>query len=147
MDEIMALAERHGLVVIEDAAHAINATYRGRALAAWGAIGCLSFHQTKDLVCGEGGALVIRDDGKLARWAGIVREKGTDRSAFLRGEREKYTWVAVGGTLCRGDQERGVLLRRAFMLPILERTVKHSVVRFARCMLWWRDGIRVLSAS
>src|SRR5207248_642053 len=84
MAALDAIAARHDLLVIEDAARGINATYRGRALGACGAIGALSFHETKDLVCGEGGALVVRDDEARLRAAEILREKGTDRTAFLR---------------------------------------------------------------
>jgi dTDP-4-amino-4,6-dideoxygalactose transaminase len=93
-----AIASRHGLTVIEDAAHGLNAFFRDRALGTLGAVGALSFHETKDVVCGEGGALLIRDDESWVRAAEIVREKGTDRSAFLRGERDKYSWVGVGAS-------------------------------------------------
>jgi dTDP-4-amino-4,6-dideoxygalactose transaminase len=92
------LARQHGLLVIEDAAHGVNATCEGRALGACGDLGALSFHETKDLVCGEGGALLIRDDETWMRAAEILREKGTDRAAFLRGERDKYTWVGSGSS-------------------------------------------------
>lgn len=103
MERIGEIARRHGLLIIEDAAHAMNAEYRGRPLGAWGVMGCLSFHETKDMVCGEGGALVIRDDEASAQRAEIIREKGTDRSAFLRGERDKYSWVALGSSYVLSD--------------------------------------------
>jgi dTDP-4-amino-4,6-dideoxygalactose transaminase len=93
-----AIAARHGLLLLEDAAHCANAWFRGRALGAWGAIGALSFHETKDIVCGEGGALLVRDDQAMLHRAEIIREKGTDRTAFLRGERSKYTWVDLGSS-------------------------------------------------
>ena len=98
MAALNAIAQQHGLQVIEDAAHGVNATFAGRALGACGAFGAVSFHETKDLVCGEGGALLIRDDERALRAAEILREKGTDRTAFLRGERDKYTWVGAGSS-------------------------------------------------
>ena len=100
LDEI---AGRHDLIVVEDAAHAANASYRGRPLGTWGSCGALSFHETKDLVVGEGGMLLVRDDEKLVQRAEIIREKGTDRTAFLRGERAKYTWVGVGSSYVLSD--------------------------------------------
>jgi dTDP-4-amino-4,6-dideoxygalactose transaminase len=98
MAALNAIAQQHGLQVIEDAAHGVNATFGGRALGACGAFGAVSFHETKDLVCGEGGALLIRDDETALCAAEILREKGTDRTAFLRGERDKYTWVGTGSS-------------------------------------------------
>jgi dTDP-4-amino-4,6-dideoxygalactose transaminase len=98
MKALQAIASCHHLLVIEDAAHGVNATYGGRALGALGELGSLSFHETKDLVCGEGGALLVRDDEARLHAAEILREKGTDRTAFLRGERDKYTWVGLGSS-------------------------------------------------
>ena len=95
MDAIRAIARERGLKVVEDAAQGLGATYRGEPLGALGDAGCLSFHDTKNVTCGEGGALVIADR-ELAHRAEIVREKGTNRSAFLRGEIDKYTWIEVG---------------------------------------------------
>lgn len=92
------LAHRRHLVIVEDAAHAINVVYRDRPLGSWGALGAFSFHETKDVVCGEGGALLIRDDEAIVHRAEVLREKGTDRTAFLRGDRAKYTWVGVGSS-------------------------------------------------
>lgn len=97
MDEIMEIAAEHRLLVIEDAAQAILARYRGRPLGAIGHLGALSFHETKNLMSGEGGALLVNDPGFLAR-AEIIREKGTNRSQFFRGEVDKYTWVDVGSS-------------------------------------------------
>jgi dTDP-4-amino-4,6-dideoxygalactose transaminase len=103
IDELKAVCARRGLLMIEDAAHALNAAFDGRPLGTWGDAGCFSFHQTKDLVCGEGGAVAVASDDALAARLEIVREKGTDRSAFLRGEREKYTWVAAGSSYVLAD--------------------------------------------
>jgi len=97
MDVICAIAERHGLLVVEDAAQGVNARYRGRALGSIGHLGTYSFHATKNYICGEGGALCINDE-RLIRRAEIVREKGTNRSEFLRGETRKYEWVDIGGS-------------------------------------------------
>jgi dTDP-4-amino-4,6-dideoxygalactose transaminase len=97
MDQIQAIAEKHNLVVIEDAAQAVNANYNGRALGSLGQLGCYSFHETKNYACGEGGALCINDP-KMVERAEIIREKGTNRSRFIRGQVDKYTWVDVGGS-------------------------------------------------
>lgn len=97
MDEIMAIAERHGLVVIEDAAQALLSTYKGRYLGTIGHIGCLSFHETKNIISGEGGALLV-NDVKFVERAEIIREKGTNRSQFFRGQVDKYTWVDIGSS-------------------------------------------------
>jgi dTDP-4-amino-4,6-dideoxygalactose transaminase len=102
MDPIMAIAERHGLMVIEDAAQGIMSTYKGRPLGSIGHLACLSFHETKNIISGEGGALLI-NDAKLARRAEIIREKGTNRSAFFRGQVDKYTWVDVGSSYLPGE--------------------------------------------
>jgi len=97
MDTIMEIAERHGLRVIEDAAQGISSTYRGRMLGAIGDYGCYSFHETKNLSMGEGGALLVRNPEDMER-AEIIREKGTNRSKFFRGEIDKYTWVDAGSS-------------------------------------------------
>jgi dTDP-4-amino-4,6-dideoxygalactose transaminase len=97
MDHINAIADRHGLCVIEDAAQAINAFYRGRALGSVGHLGAYSFHDTKNVTCGEGGALCINRPDLIAR-AEIIRDKGTNRQGFLRGEADKYVWMDVGSS-------------------------------------------------
>ena len=97
MDAIMAIAEKHGLLVLEDAAQCILSYYKGKHLGSIGQMGVLSFHETKNIHCGEGGALLINDPAFVER-AEIVMEKGTDRSKFFRGEIDKYTWVDVGSS-------------------------------------------------
>lgn len=97
MDAVMALARKHDLLVIEDAAQGADAFYRGRALGAIGHLGTYSFHHTKNYSCGEGGALCVNSPA-LAERAEIIRDKGTDRGKFLRGEVDKYTWVDVGSS-------------------------------------------------
>lgn len=102
MDSILEIASRHGLLVIEDAAQAIMSTYKGRPLGTIGDLGTLSFHETKNIVSGEGGALLCRDLN-LAERAEIIREKGTNRSLFFRGQVDKYTWVDVGSSFLPGE--------------------------------------------
>lgn len=97
MDRILAIAQKHNLLVIEDAAQGVNASYKGRALGAIGHLGCYSFHETKNYICGEGGALCVNDGEKIER-AEVIREKGTNRSRFFRGMVDKYTWVDIGSS-------------------------------------------------
>ncbi len=97
MDRIMAIARRHGLLVVEDAAQGVNAFYGNRALGSIGHLGTYSFHETKNYTCGEGGALCINDPAMEAR-AEIIRDKGTNRQQFFRGEVDKYTWVDMGSS-------------------------------------------------
>jgi dTDP-4-amino-4,6-dideoxygalactose transaminase len=102
MDAILAIAARHGIPVIEDNAHGLFGRYRGRPLGSLGTVSTLSFHETKNLSCGEGGALVINDASMMAR-AEILRDKGTDRSRFFRGEVDKYTWIDLGSSFLLSD--------------------------------------------
>ena len=102
MDTILAIADRYRLLVIEDAAQAHLSRYKDRPLGTLGQMGCLSFHETKNIISGEGGALLINDD-RFADRAEIVREKGTDRSRFFRGEVDKYTWQDIGSSYCPGE--------------------------------------------
>ena len=97
MDSIAAIARRHGLRIVEDAAQGIMAGYKNRALGAIGDLGSFSFHETKNIISGEGGSLMVRDE-ELAQRAEIIREKGTDRGRFFRGEVDKYTWQDVGSS-------------------------------------------------
>ena len=97
MDAVLRIADRHGLLVIEDAAQAVGARYRDRYLGTIGHLGTYSFHETKNFISGEGGAIVVNDEQFLGR-AEIVREKGTNRSRFFRGEVDKYTWVDIGSS-------------------------------------------------
>ncbi len=102
MDAVTQFAHRHGLAVVEDNAHGLGATYRGRALGTLGALGTQSFHDTKNVQCGEGGALLVNDPALVGR-AEILREKGTNRSRFIRGHVDKYTWVDIGSSLLPSD--------------------------------------------
>lgn len=102
MEELEALAARRGLFIVEDAAHGIMSTYAGRPLGSFGQLGCLSFHETKNVTCGEGGALLVNDDA-LVDVAEIVQEKGTDRARFFRGEVDRYTWVELGSSFVASE--------------------------------------------
>lgn len=124
MDTIMDIAARHGLLVIEDAAQGILATYKGRALGAIGDFGCYSFHETKNYSMGEGGALLIRD-AKYVEDAEIIREKGTNRSKFYRGQIDKYTWVNYGSSYLPSD------MNAAYLYAQLEQADEINQARLA----------------
>jgi dTDP-4-amino-4,6-dideoxygalactose transaminase len=108
MDAIIAIARRHDLWIVEDAAQGIMAGYKGRALGAIGDLGAFSFHETKNIISGEGGSLLVSDPG-LAPRAEIMREKGTDRGRFFRGEVDKYTWQDVGSSFLPGESTAAFL--------------------------------------
>ena len=112
MEAIMDIATRHNLVVVEDAAQGIDARYREHALGSIGHLGCLSFHETKNVVSGEGGALLINDEQFIER-AEVIREKGTNRSQFFRGEVDKYTWVDIGSSYLPSELVAAFLLLSA----------------------------------
>lgn len=119
MDALMQIAKRHNLKVVEDAAQAVESKYKGRYLGTIGDFGCLSFHGTKNIIAGEGGALFINSkDPQIQERAEILREKGTNRSKFLRGVIDKYTWVEVGGSYLPSD------LLAAFLYAQLEESEK-----------------------
>jgi dTDP-4-amino-4,6-dideoxygalactose transaminase len=128
MNAIEELARAHGLIVIEDAAQALLSSHRGRLLGSIGALAALSFHQTKNVTSGEAGALLINDPRLFAR-ADIVREKGTNRSQFHRGEVDKYTWVDIGSSYLPGE------LIAAFLLAQLESAAEITAARKA---VWTR---------
>lgn len=102
MDEVLAIGKEYGIPVIEDAAQAFMSTYRCKQLGSLGVMAALSFHETKNIISGEGGALLLNDQTYASR-AEIVREKGTDRSSFFRGETDKYTWVDIGSSFLPGE--------------------------------------------
>ncbi len=128
MDSIMEIAARRGLKVAEDAAHGVMATYKGRALGSIGDLGAYSFHETKNLISGEGGALLVNSPDFIAR-AEIFREKGTDRSRFFRGEVDKYTWQDIGSSYLPGE------LIAAFLWAQLEEAEN---INSTRLSLWRR---------
>jgi dTDP-4-amino-4,6-dideoxygalactose transaminase len=144
MDAILAVAKRHGLAVVEDNAQGLFGEYRGRPLGSFGALAALSFHETKNISCGEGGALVV-NDARHAERAEIIREKGTNRSRMFRGLVDKYTWVDVGSSALPSD------ILAAFLFGQLERRADIQAARrriwecYARELPGWADarGIRL----
>jgi dTDP-4-amino-4,6-dideoxygalactose transaminase len=110
MDRLKILAKENNIVIVEDAAQAVNAKYKDKYLGTIGEIGCYSFHETKNYMCGEGGALLINSDNKeLIQKAEIAREKGTNRSQFYRGEVDKYSWKSIGSSFLPSDLLASVL--------------------------------------
>jgi dTDP-4-amino-4,6-dideoxygalactose transaminase len=126
MDTMMAVARRHGIAVVEDNAHGLYGKYRDRYLGTFGELAALSFHETKNFTCGEGGALLI-NDARFTERAEILREKGTDRSRFFRGEVDKYNWVDIGSSYLPSD------LLAAFLRAQLEH---QEQIQSARRRLW-----------
>ena len=122
MDDIMDIARRHELFVVEDAAQALLSVHRDRYLGTIGHFGCLSFHETKNIISGEGGALLINDE-KFVKQAEIFWEKGTNRKKFFRGEAEKYTWVDIGSSFLPSE------LVGAFLYAQLEHAEKINAAR------------------
>lgn len=124
MDEIMAIARKYNLKVIEDAAQGVNAYYKGKALGTIGDFGCYSFHETKNYSMGEGGAILFQDE-KYLEPAEILREKGTDRSKYFRGQVDKYTWVGYGSSYLPSD------MNAAYLWAQLEEAEKINDKRLA----------------
>ena len=133
MDKIMEIAKKYNLYVIEDAAQGVMATYKGKALGTIGDIGCYSFHETKNYIMGEGGAILINNNKFIER-AEIIREKGTDRSKFFRGEVDKYSWVDLGSSFLPSE------LNAAYLYAQLEEA---DNINKKRLNIWNRyyDGL------
>jgi dTDP-4-amino-4,6-dideoxygalactose transaminase len=129
MDAIMTIARQHGLKVVEDAAQGVMSTYKGQALGSIGDLGAYSFHETKNVISGEGGALLVNSPDMSLR-AEIIREKGTDRSRFFRGEVDKYTWQEVGSSFLPGE------LIAAFLWAQLEEADRITKERLAIWQLY-----------
>lgn len=136
MDKIMELAKKYNLYVIEDAAQGIMSEYKGKALGTFGDYGCFSFHETKNYSMGEGGALLIRDEKNIEK-AEIVREKGTNRSKFFRGQVDKYTWVEAGSSYLPSD------MNAAYLYAQLEIA---DEINAKRHTIWkqYKDGLSIL---
>jgi dTDP-4-amino-4,6-dideoxygalactose transaminase len=139
MDAIGRIAEQYGIPVVEDNAHGLFGKYKGRWLGTFGALATLSFHETKNFVCGEGGALLINDPQYIER-AEILREKGTNRKKFFRGEVDKYTWVDLGSSYLPSD------ILAAFLYAQLEAQERIQTRRqriweyyYAHLETWARD--------
>ena len=137
MDEIMDIAERYGLLVIEDAAQGVMSSYKGKPLGSIGHMAALSFHETKNIISGEGGALLINNSSFIER-AEIIREKGTNRSKFFRGEIDKYTWVDIGSSFLPSD------IIAAFLYAQMEKAVE---IIQKRMMIWnhYYEGLKPLA--
>ena len=133
MDAIMEIARRHHLYVIEDAAQGVGSCYRGRRLGSIGHLGCYSFHETKNVISGEGGALLVNDRELMER-AEIIREKGTNRAKFFRGQVDKYTWVDVGSSYLPGE------MTAAYLYAQLEHGQEINGER----LKWWNMYHRAL---
>ncbi len=128
MGAILQIARRHGLPVVEDNAHGLFGRYKGKPLGSFGDMAALSFHETKNVTCGEGGALVLNDHSRIER-AEIIREKGTDRSRFFRGQVDRYTWLDVGSSYLPSE------ILAAFLWGQLEA---HERIQARRRVLWNR---------
>ncbi|MEX2214888.1 MAG: dTDP-4-amino-4,6-dideoxygalactose transaminase [Phycisphaeraceae bacterium] len=128
MDELLAIANESGIALVEDNAHGLFGRYRGRPLGSFGCMSTLSFHETKNITCGEGGALLINDERFIDR-AEIIREKGTNRSRFFRGQVDKYTWVDLGSSYLPSD------ILAAFLLAQLE---SRETIQVKRRQIWER---------
>ncbi|MFG6464487.1 dTDP-4-amino-4,6-dideoxygalactose transaminase [Roseateles sp. DXS20W] len=139
MDALLDIARRHGLMVIEDAAQGYGAFYKGRPLGTLGALGAFSFHETKNVISGEGGALLVQDPALTER-AEIIREKGTNRSRFFRGQVDKYTWVDIGSSFLPSE------LVAAFLWAQLQESERINAERMA---IWQRyhDAFAPLEAA
>lgn len=134
MDTILEIAKRHHLTVVEDAAQGVMSSYKGKALGTLGDFGCYSFHETKNYSMGEGGAILIRDPEKISE-AEILREKGTNRSQFFRGQIDKYTWVDYGSSFLPSE------LNAAYLMAQLDQADEINNARLAR----WEQYYRLLS--
>jgi dTDP-4-amino-4,6-dideoxygalactose transaminase len=144
MDALRRLAENHDLWIVEDAAHGVGGAYRGRSLGTLGDAGCFSFHETKNITCGEGGALAVRDP-EVAKRDEIIREKGTNRSAFLRGEVRRYTWVAEGSSYVLPEPLAAMLDAQLDKLDRIQSRRAEVCARY-RAGLWkWAEthGVRL----
>jgi dTDP-4-amino-4,6-dideoxygalactose transaminase len=133
MDEILTLAERHGISVVEDNAHGLFGRYRGKPLGSFGALAAQSFHETKNFSCGEGGALLINSPALVER-AEIVREKGTNRKQFFRGQVDKYTWVDIGSSYLPSDILAAILYAQFEVRDVIQTSRR-------RCWLAYQQGL------
>jgi len=144
LEALLDLARRRGLRVVEDAAQGLGATWRGRALGTLGDAGCLSFHETKNVTSGEGGALLVSDPETVRR-AEIAREKGTNRAAFFRGEVDKYTWVAEGSSYVLSDVLAAILDAQLDKLAEIQARRAAVVARYREGLAGWarERGVRL----
>ena len=146
MDAIMAIADKHGVPVVEDNAHALFATYKGRYLGTFGVMATQSFHETKNFTSGEGGALLVNDTNLLER-AEIIREKGTNRSRFFRGLIDKYTWVDVGSSYLPSDMLAGFLYAQLEQRDAIQSRREQIWQRYDRELAAWSEEHEVQRPS
>jgi len=144
MDAIMRLAEERQIAVVEDNAHGLFGRYRGRQLGTFGQLATQSFHETKNFSCGEGGALIVNDRGYVER-AEILREKGTNRSAFFRGQIDKYTWVDLGSSYLPSDLLSAFLLAQLEARDKVQESRRRAWNHYDRYLRDWADdrGVRL----
>jgi dTDP-4-amino-4,6-dideoxygalactose transaminase len=136
MDAILEIAGRHGIPVVEDNAHGLFGKYRGRYLGTLGALGTQSFHETKNITCGEGGALLINDATFIER-AEIIREKGTNRARFFRGQVDKYSWVDVGSSYVMSDVLAAFLYAQLEVWPGIQAKRRRLWERYHEELAEW----------
>ena len=143
LDEIQKVCNKYGIVLIEDNAHGLFSTYKGKSLGSFGSLATLSFHETKNITCGEGGSLLINDDSLIER-AEILREKGTDRSRFLRGQVDKYTWVDLGSSWVISDILAAILMSQLERSDEIQRKRKFVFDFYDRELSSWamNNGFR-----
>jgi dTDP-4-amino-4,6-dideoxygalactose transaminase len=148
MDPLLDLAGRRGLRMVEDAAQGLGASFQGKPLGTLGDAGCFSFHETKNVTCGEGGALALRDPA-LATRAEIIREKGTNRAAFLRGEVDKYTWVAEGSSYILSDVLAAILDAQLDKQQRIQARRARIAARYHEGLRRWAEaeGVRLPARS
>ena len=142
MDTIMRIADAHGIPVVEDNAHGLFGTYKGRQLGTFGALATQSFHETKNFTCGEGGALLINDPALIDR-AEIIREKGTNRSRFFRGMVDKYTWVDVGSSYLPSDVLAAYLWGQLEQREAIQTHRGRVWAMYDECLASWAAANRV----
>jgi dTDP-4-amino-4,6-dideoxygalactose transaminase len=144
MDTLCALASKHHLALVEDNAHGLFARYKGKLLGTFGSLATQSFHETKNINCGEGGALIINDEAMFER-AEIIREKGTNRSRFFRGQVDKYTWVDIGSSYLPSDMLAAYLVGQLEQAETIQAKRRRVWERYANALAGWaaENGVRL----
>jgi dTDP-4-amino-4,6-dideoxygalactose transaminase len=144
MDVLLRLAQHHHLAIVEDNAHGLFGRYRGQALGTFGCLATQSFHETKNISCGEGGALLINDPSLIER-AEIIREKGTNRNRFFRGQVDKYTWVDVGSSFLPSDALAALLFAQLESWQLIQSKRQWVWISYAHGLAEWaaENGVRL----